>query len=191
MQNIFFEMTEYAKKIESLAANGGTDEIFYNSYDYHALIVLKNLVKNATDYIKSICGNMCSDVSNDPEYIELVKKFLEGDSKRKFKILFDDKYKDDFLQRPIAKIFSKYPKQVEIRRLNNDGYIQYEGKQIHLTVSDDRAFRCETDVENKMAWGNFKSPKQAQGFSAAFDKFYTDSYSSIIDLPTLKPIANC
>jgi len=177
-------MTEYAKKIESLAANGGTNEIFYNSCEEHALIVLKNLVKNATTYIKSIVGNLCSDISNDSEYIKLVKEFLEGDPKRKFEILFDDMYNEDFLQKPITKIFSEYPNQVNIRKLNN-GHIQYKDKHIHLTVSDDRAFRCETDVINKMAWGNFNNPEQAKGFSAAFDKFYTDSYSSIVRLTCL------
>ncbi|MDR0682768.1 MAG: hypothetical protein LBG15_13130 [Dysgonamonadaceae bacterium] len=173
-------MTEYTKKIESLAINGGTNEIFYNSCESHALIVLINLVKNADTYIKSICGNMCSEVSNNPEYVESVRSFLNGNKTRKFQILFD-KYDISFQSRPIAKTLAMFPNQVEIRKLKS-GYIKYNDKPVHITVSDDRAFRFETDIEKKMAWGNFNNPKQGKAIAKVFDHFFDNRYSERVPL---------
>jgi len=170
---------EYAKNIERLASDKKT-EIFYNSCDEHALIVLKNLVKNAERYIKIICGNLCSDVSNDEEYLRIVDNFLSKNNTT-IDILFDNYDNQCFECLPIFGILKKYPRQVKVRSLIS-GHINYEESPVHLTVSDDRAFRLETEIDKKMAWGNFNDEPKARVFSDAFDRFFTDKYSTLIPL---------
>jgi hypothetical protein len=175
-------MADYATNIERLAS-GKINEIFYNSCEAHALIVLKNLIRNAESYVKSLCGNMCSEISNDEEYLNIVENFLRNNPQGKFSILFDS-YEEGFLEKPIAKLLSKFSSQVEIRQLKS-GRIMYQGSPIHFSVSDDRAFRIETDIEKKMAWGNYNDIGKANVFSSVFDKFFEDKYSDTI---ILKPI---
>ena len=170
-------MDNYASYISDLAS-GESTEIFYNSSEKHALIVLKNIVKNAKEYVKAICGNLCSEVSNDPEYLAILDEYLSGSPSRKFQILLDD-YQQDFKTRPIATVLKRYPNQVVIRSLKHD-YIQYKNNHIHLTVSDDKSFRLETNVEKKMAWGCFNDPEKSKVFSAAFDKFFSDTHSTLV-----------
>ena len=173
-------MTEYAAYIEKLALKN-SDEIFYNSSEDHALIVLKNIVKKSKKYIKTICGNLCSEMSNDEEYLTLLDGYLSGDKSRTLQVLFDNNYNDGFKQKPIYELLSKYPNQVTVRKLNN-GYVTYDDKPVHLTVSDDQFFRLETDIGEKMAWGRFKDSENSKVFRDAFDRFFTDEDSTEIPL---------
>lgn len=173
-------MSEYRKHIEYLAENK-LNEIFYNSNEEHALIVLKNIVKHSDKYIKTICGNMCSEVSNNADYLDTVRNYLSHDKNAKFQILFDD-FDDDFPNRKIAKLLSDYPNQVEIRK-SLFGSLYYEKKPVHITIADDRSFRIETDTIKKMAWCNFNDEKKAKSLSLVFDKFFADEYSQVVKLP--------
>ena len=170
-------MKEYIESIEKLSSEK-INQVFYNSCELHALIVLKNIVKNADEYIETVCGNMCSEVNNDVEYLKFVDNYLSGNRERKFKILFDE-YNDDFQNKPIAKTLAKYPGQVEIRKLKSQR-ILYQNKHVHFTVSDNRAFRLETDIKQKMAWGNFNDTEKALGFHTGFNKFFNDSFSDVV-----------
>ncbi|MFT4223447.1 hypothetical protein [Dysgonomonas sp.] len=169
-------MTDYARMIADLAENGKNQK-FLNSSDEHALIVLKNIVKYATSSIKTLCGNMCSEVSNDDEYIELVDKYLKGGHNRIFYILFDN-YSSCFESGKIASVLKKYPTQVKIRRFKDEySHLYYNGDPVHLTVSDNKSFRLETDINNKMAWGNFNDPIAAKEFTEVFDTYFADEYA--------------
>lgn len=173
--------TVYAEKIFQLAKDK-TDEVFYNSSSEHAIIVHQALVQNAENYVYIFSSSMCSEVSNNQEYVDMVNKFLADSQNHKIKIILTD-YSEDFLNNPIAKVLAKYSRQVEIKRY--DGQVMYKKQPAHFTVSDDRAFRLETDIEKRMAFGNFNSPTQAKDLKNIFDKVFSLPTIETVQLPAV------
>lgn len=178
-------MKAYIENIENLAKNRD-NKVYFNSGPDHAMIVLINIFRNAKNYVETLCGNMCSEVCNNKEYLEVVDKFLGADSTRNFKILFDS-YDENINKKHIFRVLSKYPEQVSVRRLNAGKSAAYDGKKIHFTVSDNRAFRLETDTEKRIAWGNFNDEAKADIFHTGFSKFFTDEFSIPVDLNFVEP----
>lgn len=165
--------TIYAEKIFQLAKER-VNEVFYNSSKEHAIIVHQALVQNAEKYVYIFSSSMCSEVSNNSEYCTIVKKFLESNKDREIKIALTD-YSDDFPQMPIANVLAQFKDQVEIKQF--DGQVIYKGNPAHFTVSDDRAFRLETNIQEQMAFGNFNSQDQAKELKAIFEDVYRSSLS--------------
>lgn len=163
--------TVYAQKIFGLAKEK-KNELFYNSSMEHAIIVHQAIAQNAEDYIYIYSSSMCTEVSNNPQYCESIDKFLEADKRRRIKVVLTD-YNDDFPSKPIALVFAKHPDQVEVKQF--EGHVTYNDKHVHFTVSDDRAFRLETDIMNQMAFGNFNSPDQAEDLKNIFEKIFVAS----------------
>ncbi|MDR0961351.1 MAG: hypothetical protein LBM62_02160 [Mediterranea sp.] len=173
-------MNDYESYINKLA-DEGRNEIFYNSSDAHAAIVLRALAKHAKKEIRILCKNMCTDVSNNKDYLSLLEKFLRENSSHIISVLFTD-YSDSFCDLPVGKLFQRYGNQVTLRALNNIS-ILYNEKPVHFTVVDGIAFRIETDIDNKMAFGNFNSPEQAKVLDTVFQ-----TYSARAEhLPSLSP----
>lgn len=168
----------YADEIFRLAEER-KNEIFYNSSAEHATIVHQALVKTATEYMYIFCSSMCTEISNNPDYCNLVRSFLEGDKNREIKIVLTD-YNEGFTQMPIAKLFAESPLQVSIKKY--PGEVFYKGKPVHFTITDDRAFRLETDIDNHMAFGNFNSPDQAKAMKVVFEKVFQSKLASSISL---------
>ena len=164
----------YAEDIFKLA-EGKINEIFYNSSAEHAIIVHQALMKTAERYVCIFSSSMCSEISNNSDYIAYVRSFLEGSKDRTIRILLTD-YTDNFWNMPIAKLLAHYPQQVEVKRY--DGNVYYKDTPVHFTVTDDRAFRLETDIKKHMAFGNFKSERQAGALKEVFDKMFISKMAS-------------
>ena len=171
---------DYESYNNELAEGDGKNELFYNSNERHASIVLRALVKNAKRYIKIVCDSMCTDVSNNREYLDLLERFLQGSADRSIKILFV-RYDSHFRDLPIAALLRKYNRQVEIR--SREGVdVNFDGKPVHFTMADDKAFRIETDIKAKMAFGNFNNPEQASVLNRVFDRFFNQPETVAITL---------
>ena len=166
----------YAEEIFKLAEEK-KNEIFYNSSAEHAIIVHQALMKTAEKYVCIFCSSMCSEISNNAEYLAYVRSFLDGSKDRQIRILLTD-YTDDFWQMPIAKQFTNYSLQVQVKKY--DGIVYYKDAPAHFTVVDDRAFRLETDIEKHMAFGNFNSEGQASALKEVFDKMFVSKLSSSV-----------
>lgn len=173
--------TIYEEKIFQLAKNQ-TNEMFYNSSSEHAIIVHQALVRYAEKYVYIFSSSMCSEVSNNPMYVEYIKNFLAGSQDRRIKIILTE-YSESFPDRPIAKVLAQYSRQVEIKRYN--GLMMYKEKPAHFTVSDDRAFRLETDIEKQMAFGNFNSPNQANDLKNVFNEVFSSEAAITVQLPNV------
>ncbi|MDR1055668.1 MAG: hypothetical protein LBL90_07585 [Prevotellaceae bacterium] len=170
----------YKEKIEGLAKNK-TDEVFYNSSEEHAQVVVNAIAKNAEHEIKILCCNMCSKISNNEDYLKSVKGFLSGNKDRKIQILFT-KYSDEFPQKPIAGVFKEYADQVEIKKWDSAEKITLKGEPVNFTVSDDRAYRMETDIEKRLAFGNFNNPEGAKNLSSVFDELFNSTFTHQINI---------
>lgn len=160
--------TVYANDIFRMAA-GKEDKMFYNSSTAHASIVHQALAKYATDYIDIFSSSMCTEISNNKDYCKYIENYLEGGKERKIRIILTD-YSERFNETKIGLLFAKYPGQVSIKSYK--GKVIYKDSPAHFTVSDDRAFRLETDIERHMAFGNFNSPEQARALKETFDKIF-------------------
>lgn len=174
-------MNEYIELIEKLAKEQ-TNEVFYNSGEPHAKVVLNNIIKNSEIFVETVCGDMCSEIADNPEYLEIVENYL-SDPNKTYKILFDNYKEEAFKKKQIYSVLLKHKDQVQVRKLlSKYKHIEYNGIPIHFTVSDNRAFRIETDIDKKMAWGNFCDPDKANELHEGFAKFFTDDFSTNIPL---------
>lgn len=63
-----------------------------------------------------------------------------------------------------------------------DGQVMYKKNPAHFTVTDDRAFILETDIEKHMAFGNFNSPSQAKDLRGVFEKIFQSNLDKNIHL---------
>jgi nicotinic acid phosphoribosyltransferase len=177
------ESLTYSEKIANLAMTG-TDEMFYNTDAEHAKVVLSELMKNAKQYVHIVCTDMCSDVSNNEKYLEAVKNFLDGDAAREIKILLTNYKQDNFAETKIAELLKKYQRQVEIKYLSEGRIVNSRDQdhEVNFTVSDDRAFRFETNVDKKIAFGNFNAPKKAMILNKKFLELFVDPNVKMLNL---------
>ncbi|MBF0649192.1 hypothetical protein IR083_10200 [Dysgonomonas sp. GY75] len=165
--------SEYAQEIARMARNK-ENKVFLNSSVYHALIILKELIRNAESSVMILCGSMCDPIIyQDEEYLSVVEGFL---NKMKdvacveepvLRVLFDS-YNPVFEQSRIAQILKKpeYSGLVEIRKLKSAyKHIYLDSKPVHLAVADNTAYRIETDLVNRMAWGNFNDVEKARRYA--------------------------
>ena len=114
-------------------------------------------------------GSKNSEISNNKDYCKYIENYLEGGKERKIRIILTD-YSERFNQTKIGQLFAKYSGQVSIKSYK--GSVKYKNTPAHFTVSDDRAFRLETDIDQHMAFGNFNSPEQARALRETFDKIF-------------------
>lgn len=168
--------SSYKKDIFELAKLK-ENKVFYNSSEKHASIVHQAIMKYAESYVYILCSSLCTDISNNDEYCELTDKFLSSDSKHQIKIIFTS-YDKEFKNKNLSKVFAKYHLQVEMRKF--DGRVTINNKPVHFTISDDRAFRLETDIDKHMAFGNFNGELQAKFLKDKFLTIFND-FSTTID----------
>lgn len=166
-------MSPYTEYIEHLASNSINEE-FFNSSELHAQIVLTSMVRHARTKIRILSGNMCSEISNNPTYLNEVKSFL-AERSGSIDILFCDS-QDHFKTTEIYKLLSNFiPEQVRIKTTKTRLVIGE--KPIHFSVADDTAFRLETDIEKRMARGNFNDTVNGKMLSERFDSLFATAIS--------------
>ncbi len=164
----------YAENIDFLAANK-KDEEFFNSSEAHAQIVLSSMVKYSNKDVNIYCGNMCTDVSNDPTYLKEIKSFLD-DRNGTINVLLCD-YNDSFKEKEIYKLLSAYiPLKVKVKKTKK--VLLFNNKPVHFTISDSSAFRLETDIDAKMARGNFNDPNSAIKLNEYFFTLFNQQAST-------------
>ena len=176
MANTFLK--GYEKEIMELALKQ-EDKVFYNSSSDHAAIVHKAIVKTASNCIRIFSSSMCSEISNNEDYLAAIKEYLTSSQDHLLNIVLTN-YSEKFLNMPIAGILRQFPSQVEVKRY--EGNLLYGGKPCHFTVADGRMFRFETDIDQHMAFGNFNNPEQAKKLTDIFDKIMSSEFSKTCSL---------
>lgn len=166
-------MSTFAEYIERLASSSINEE-FFNSNESHAQIVLTSMVRHAKKKIRIFSGNMCSEVSNNLTYLNEVKSFL-AERSGSLDILFCDS-QDHFKTTEIYRLLSDFiPDQVKIKTTKT--LLVIGEKPIHFTVADETAFRLETDIEKRMARGNFNDQATGKMLSERFDSLFANALS--------------
>ncbi len=115
---------------------------------------------------------MCSQISNSEEYCREVRSFLSGDHGRTIRVILLN-YRDDFKQKPIYKLFCSFASQVNIKKFPPLSEVIYDNSPVNITVADGIIFRIETNITDKIAFGNFNDPNKASGITGAFNEIFT------------------
>lgn len=167
----------YREKIFRLA-KGKKDQLFYNSSPEHAKIVHLAIIQNASRYVNILCSSMCSEISNNKEYCTSVDRFLSV-PEHQMNIVFTD-YDSSFHKKPIAGIFRRHKTNVTIKKF--DGHILLDRNEVHFTISDDRAFRLENNIQEHIAYGNFNNVAVASSLNEKFNEVLNSDKTQPINI---------
>lgn len=169
----------YSENIEEYAKNS-TDIEFYNSGDEHAQVVLTNIAKYSKEYIHIYSGNLCTDVSNNVEYLKYLSSFLFQGGNIKV-LLCEFENGDNPLNKDIYKLFSQFRDKVTVKETKT---ILQDSKKdtVHFTVADDKSYRLETDTIKKKARCNFNSPETTKFLNKLFEEIFNSSDSLELQL---------
>lgn len=171
-------LRDYESYIKNLAKED-KDEVFFNSSDSHALIVLKQIVQSVNTELKIYCGNLCTNVSNDKGYLDALKDFLNKKG-AKLKVLFAD-FSEEFYGKPIYNLFINHREKIELRSVLPNHIITKDGMPVHFTIGDLKMYRLETDIKNKKAIGNFNDVGSTGVLCKIFNRYFKD-YSEEINI---------
>ena len=154
----------YGLHIEELAKNR-INQQFSNSHLNNAIAVLTSMARYSEKSLKIYCGNLCTEVSSDEEYLREIQMFLERKGDIKVVLCGDDV--ERVRETQIWNLFKKYPERVNVYK--TEGKVLYNNQPCHFTVSDGRAYRLETDTQTKKAFGNFSNDESALCLEQHFD----------------------
>lgn len=157
----------YADDIEHLASKKINEEV-YNSNDVRAYAIMTSMFRHAGNKVEIVCSADCTELSDDPEFIEALDGFLDFRKGRLEIILCDSIEK--LMQHKVFETLSKYASQVSIEITDKKFY--YNGREVHFAVADGMAFRIETDIKEKLSRANFNYPEGARRLSRYFNEMH-------------------
>lgn len=171
------DLTYYAKYVKNLA-DSKKDELFLNSGDEHAEVVLSQIFRSSEKVVRIFAGNLIrfADKNN---YINALMSFIDKED-TELKILLND-YSNECIDRmkksdlfPILWYYSdKKNKNITIKYSNQNVYSN--GEPVHFTTGDDHMFRIETNLKERKAKCNFNSPKVVEKANTLFDSVFQES----------------
>jgi len=157
----------YADDIEHLASKKINEEV-YNSNDVRAYAIMTSMFRHARNKVEIICSADCTELSDDPEFLEALHGFLKYREGRVEIILYGGVEKLE--QKKVYAILKEYSNQIAIEVTEKKFY--YNGYEVHFVVADEISFRIETDVKEKLSRANFNYPEGARRLSRYFDEMH-------------------
>ena len=175
-------MEQYRIAVRNFAING-TNYLFHNEGNEHALIIFTNLFVNAKEHIR-IAANMLynDEVVNTKEYIDAMRSFLDKRNTR-LSILITNRP-------PVEDVKSHEPKtsfywmlynhpaysqgRVEIKEGGGNYFQGEDGQQVNFCTCDSRMYRLESDIHLRKAVANFGDMVSTVDLEQKFDQVYGD-----------------
>lgn len=160
-------------------ANNCIDMQFNNKGTDHALSVIKNLFNSTEESIIMFSEKLNGAVADKPEFLTALKVYLESD--KSFKLLLEILPSEDEQSEALKLIIKKSKTQSSVgykvlsseKLLEMRGYFSNKNNEVyHFIISDNRAFRIETDRIAFKATCNFNDVEVATDFTDLFNKFY-------------------
>jgi hypothetical protein len=177
-------MEEY-RLIVSFLAKNKISKTFLNQDSKHANVVLPEMFKNAESSLRILAKNLCNDVTNSPEYISAISRFIEKGGELKIlltEFVPEEAMKSKLYTRLAFFLFDK--KNIKIKRTPNRAYLG-EGsdkKEIHFAIADKKAYRIETDIEERTAEVNYNNETLSELYANFFDEMFNGANAEDIDL---------
>ena len=172
-------------------------ELFYNSEDVFASLLMAALLKNTNHSLKMYCtglrpGILCGRREGDGlgyegAYWEAFKDFFSEKNIRKFspgsiKILIQtDRYKSYLPFRKVFKCMENCPGIIEVKLIRKNGirdlfrFLNTGGLgKNNFAIFDDKAYRIEYDMDKYLSSGSFYDPEKCKILREMFDKEFKD-----------------
>ena len=169
-------------------AESNDPRTFLNSDEEHALDVFVTLFQTAQHSLRIFAGCLCKHVGNKNDYVVALSEFIERGGK--LTILLNDfdenAARNSNLYKRLAYYITKgYP--VVVKKTSARPYLTSDPnkKPIHFTVADGKAYRLETDIEQRTAECSFNNPLMAKAISDFFDKLVDRDDAEVIDIVAL------
>lgn len=175
MKEFFFDH-DYFKTVEEYAKNP-SDLYFFNSGHIRATIVLSRIFKYAKSNIKMYCEGFNGTVSQHPAYTRELKNFL---SKKDTSLDIIVKNYDESNNPELYKILKEHSNKVNLFKTNKKlvAVSDSDNKEteINFTITDNKMFRLEYDVNQHSAEVNFSAPDNiVEQINDYFDKIRNDA----------------
>lgn len=178
---------EYKGFVRSVALSN-ENRTFLNSDEDHAVDVLEQLFQLSKDEVRIFAGCLCKHVGNRTEYIVALSEFIERGGK--LYILLNAYDEDAARKSSLYKRLAYYMadgKPIVVKSTQSHPYrvSDEDKKEVHFTVGDRRAYRIETDIENRTAECNFNNPVLAGETADFFDSLFNRGDAKVIDIVNL------
>lgn len=171
------DLTYYAKYVKNLA-DSKKDELFLNSGDEHAEVVLSQIFRSSGKVVRIFAGNLIR-FGDKSRYINSLMSFLDKDG-TELKILLNDYNIDCMNEMKKYDLFhillyysDEKGKVIQIKHSGRKVYSN--GNPVHFTTGDDHMFRIETNLKERKAKCNFNSPKVVEKANTLFDSVFQES----------------
>ena len=178
------ELLKY-KEFVKMLSDTSDDRIFLNKGEKHALIVLESIFRQSTENVRIFAGNLFRTVGNDAEYISALSNFI--DKNGKVRILLNDfdenlAKKSNLYKR--LSYFKRMGKDIIVKRTTARPYRESDSqkREVHFTIGDKRAYRIETDINQRTAQCSMNRPSVACPIADFYDTLFTDKQSTEINI---------
>lgn len=185
------DLEAYRAAVE-LYAKDGTNYLFHNKGDIHALIILTNIFKNAEQKIRIVANMLFNDeVVNTKEYVESMKSFLDKKDTQ-LEIIISIKPSKEEVKRhgkenTLYWMIFNHPayRQNRVQIKESSDFVTYKNekeiKELNFCTGDDRMYRLETNTIERKAVANFQDQTITKLLVRVFDTVF-DRISSTVDL---------
>ena len=175
------ENLEVYKKAVEEDARKGTDFLYHNKGNEHALIICTNIFKNANHEIRIAANQLYNDeVVNTLEYIESMRTFLDKDGTM-LKILIAQAPPKESVKRDgtLYGMIYEHPAyakgRVQIRHGYGKSFTGMDKNPVNFCTADDKMYRFENDIISRKAIANFGDQERAIEFREIFDSVYNST----------------
>lgn len=175
---------EYRNTVSSLA-NSKSDFKFHNSGSNHATIVITQIFRSAADNIKIFASDLSVSVSQNPEYITALDKYLSSGKKLQLLLEKLPTNKSSLAYDIISKRVNDNP-NIEIKQIDSDG-LQYFKKSFnnanyHFVIGDSQMYRLETNTDSFSSICSFNDIQTASKLVEVFNKVFTSAFTSVHEI---------
>lgn len=163
------ELESYQIFVKDLA-DKKSELLFNNSGSAHASIVMSNIFRTAENEVLIFSGSLCSDITNNNEYLESLKAFLNRNGKLKVILETELDHKSE-----LSSIFEGCnSSNIEIK--NNATSIIKGNNFPHFAVADSKSCRLEpheSGTHKHSAICCFNNKKIGMHLSTFFDNLFS------------------
>lgn len=186
MSTVETNLTLYKEAVNRYAKDG-TNYLFHNSGNDHALIICSSIFSHSVNNVRIAAHKLCNnEVVNQPDYVESMKRFLDQKGSILHIILtLCPKAEEINKEKGFYHMLYHHPAYKDKRIIIKDGggkhFSDASGNEVNFCTGDDRMYRVEQDVDQRKAIANFGDKHIAQMLSGAFDRVF-NQLQTVVEL---------
>ena len=178
------KLSDYKDFVKQLSLNED-GRIFLNSDPDHAVVVAEQIFRQSKEEVRIFAKNLCRTIGNAPEYISAISDFIERGGK--VRILLNG-YEEE-----CAKVSNLYKRLAYYKSLGKDIIVKTtnaipfrsddeEQNEIHFTVGDKKAYRIETNTEQRSAECSMNNVDIATNTAEFFDELFNNPKATEVNI---------